>query len=214
MCRKLFQTCILDISLILTSSLQVSYYYYPHFTDEKVRHRNVKQSAQGHTAGKHCWILTRPEMLPPIIFFPFSLGYSLTMSCTLSQVLLLGMAFLLSIFSCQIQIGPGEFPDASRAVLPGQDSPLIPSASLCPPLFLLLPEKNALPDGPSDRMPCPCVGVPPTWGVNATLPTPELCTLPGRSRCSGNGYWIEHMHIKYRRGDKWLFPSSGCRENC
>lgn len=53
MCHKLLQVCILDIALILTSSLQVSYYC-PHFKDEKMRHRKCKQNVHDRIAGKQC----------------------------------------------------------------------------------------------------------------------------------------------------------------
>ena len=77
MCHKLFKHISWISLLMLTASLQGSYYCYPHLIDEKMRHRRVKQNVQGHTAGKQCWtqcwiLSTGPKTMPPIISPPFS----------------------------------------------------------------------------------------------------------------------------------------------
>ena len=94
-----------------------------------------------------------------------------------------------------------------------QDSPLSSEASLCPSQVILSQEKNTLPKGPPGRTIYPFLGFP-DWEFSTNLPSSELHTLPGRSRCSGNVYWIEHTHIKYRAGNKWLSSSIICQDNC
>lgn len=212
MCPKLFQTCILGISLILTSSLQVSYYYYPHFTDEKVRHGNFKQNVQGHTAGKQFWILTSPKMLPPIIFFPFSLGYSLTRSCTSSQVLLMGMVSF-----------PPSFPVKSNKALGNFQMLLELSFQVRTPHPLSLTLSSTCPS--VTREECP------TWWASwqnalsmcrrpSHLGSQCYLTYPRASHITWQKQvlrkWLlnwTHAHEIYK-GDKWLFSSTTCRENC
>ena len=94
-----------------------------------------------------------------------------------------------------------------------QDSPLSSKVSLCPSQVILSQEKNTLPNGPSGRTTYPFLGFT-YWEFSTNLPSSELHTLPGRSRCSGNVYWIEHMHIKYRAGDKCLSSSIIHQDNC
>lgn len=94
-----------------------------------------------------------------------------------------------------------------------QDSPLSSEASHCPSQVILPPEKNTFPNGPSGRTMYPFLGFP-DWEFSTNSPSSELHTLPVRSRCSGNVYWIEHMHINYRTGDRWLSSSVICQNNC
>lgn len=62
--------------------------------------------------------------------------------------------------SCQIQQVIAELPDASRAVLPDQDSPLLSSTTPCPPPVLCHQRRMPPPpNGSLGRMTCPCVGI-------------------------------------------------------